>query len=293
MLLWAPSHGLHIVRARNHGKHVGEDPSGGQHNKNFPRKTDAERHLTTIESRRLTGDYVDPNLAKIKFGDWSTQVEAGRLDTRKSTKARDESCLRSLILPALGQLSIGSIQPTTIQQWLTDLHGRGYAPATTRKAYQILARTFNAAVESGLLARSPCRGVRLPRLEHTEKRFLTPDEIADLASAIVPRFKALVLTAAYTGARFGELAALDLDHYQPLRRTIRIERTLSEVRGRILMGEPKTRAAARTVTLPSWLIEVIAEHLTTHPPPDTECCSQLPPVATSTAAPSGPATGSQ
>ena len=163
------------------------DPSGKQHNKNFDRKVDAERHLTTTESRKLTGDYIDPRLGKIRFGEWSKQVEAGRLDTRRSTNARDESCLRSLVLPALGAVPIASIQPSTIQQWVSDMHSRGYAPSTVRKAYEILTRTLTAAVESGLLARSPCRGVRLPRAKSTEKRFLAPDEIAYLAAAIRPR----------------------------------------------------------------------------------------------------------
>ncbi len=241
------------------------DPTGAQRNKNFDRKVDAERHLTTMESRKLTGHYVDPNLGKITFREWSQQVEAGRLDTRRSTKTRDESCLRNLVLPHLGDVPIGSVQPITIHQWIAELHSQGYAATTVRKAYEIVSRTFDAAVDLGLLVRTPCRGIRLPRHAQTEKRFLEPSEILDLADAIDPRFCALVLTAAYTGARFGELAALDLDHYEPLRRTIHIERTLSEVRGKVQLGETKTRAATRTVTLPAWLIDVIAEHLAAHP----------------------------
>jgi integrase len=97
-------------------------------------------------------------------------------------------------------------------------------------------------------------------------RFLTPDEINRLADAIHPRYRALVLTAAYTGARFGELAALDLDHYQPRRRIIHIERTLSEVRGRLHIGEPKTKAARRTLTLPHWLVDQLNTHLEKWPP---------------------------
>ena len=135
-------------------------------------------------------------------------------------------------------------------------------------AYQVLARIFDAAVESGLLARTACRGTRLPRIERTEMRSLGPEEITRLADAIHPRYRALVLVAAYSGARFGELAALDLDHYEPLRRTIRIERTLSEVNGKIRISEPKTKAAVRAITLPTWLVEILAEHLVDWPTSD-------------------------
>ena len=242
------------------------DPTGRQRSRNFTRRVDAERHLTTVEARMLTGDYIDPNLANIGFADWLPQAEASRLDRRPSTRARDDSVLRSLVLPTFGDMPIGSIQPLTIHRWLTDLTDRGYAPATIRKAYQLLSRTLGAAVDAGLLHRSPCRGLRLPRTHSHEMRFLTPTEITRLADAIDPRYRALVLTAAYTGARFGELAALDHDHYHPQRRTIHIEHTLSEVHGRLHHGQPKTRAARRTLTLPHWLVDQLDTHLAGCPP---------------------------
>ena len=241
------------------------DPAGNQRSKNFPRRAEAERHLTVVEGRKLTGDYIDPGGGRIRFAEWLPQAEAGRIDRRPSTRARDDSTLRSLVLPTFGNMPIGSIHPLTIHQWVADLDEAGYAPATIRKAYQLLSRTFDTAVEAGLLARSPARGARLPKLDPTEKRFLSPTEISQLAEAIRPRFRALVLAAAYTGARFGELAALDSNHYRPLVRTIRIERTLSEVRGQLHLGEPKTRAARRTLILPGWLVDALDDHLARWP----------------------------
>jgi integrase len=244
------------------------DPTGRQRSRNFTRRLDAERHLTTVEAQMLAGDYIDPGLAKTRFADWLPHAEAARLDRRPSTKTRDESVLRSLVLPTFGDIPIGSIQPLTMQQWLAELSDRGYAPATIRKAYQLLSRTLTAAVDAGLLHRSPCRGIRLPRIERAEMRFLTPDEIRRLAETIHPRYRTLVLTAAYTGARYGELAALDLDHYHPARRIIHIEHTLTEVRGHLHLGQPKTRAARRTLTLPHWLIDTVDTHLADWSPSD-------------------------
>jgi integrase len=97
---------------------------------------------------------------------------------------------------------------------------------------------------------------------------LRPTEIRRLAEAIEPRFHALVLTGAYSGTRFGELAGLEVDHFEPDRRTIRIERTLSEVNRHIHVGEPKIRAARRQLILPSWLTDAVVTHLDTWPPND-------------------------
>ena len=244
------------------------DPAGRQIAKNFTRRIEAERHLTLAEGRMLIGDYVDPRLSKVEFGEWLPRSEATRLNRRPSTRARDESYYRSLILPTFGAMAIGAIQPLIVQEWISELADNGYAPATIRKAYQLLCRALDTAVETGLIARSPCRGVRLPSAERSEMRFLSPTEIRRLSDAIEPRFHALVLTGAYSGARFGELAGLDADKFAPDRRTIQIERTLSEVNGHLHIGEPKTRAARRKLILPSWLADVLGAHLETWPPTD-------------------------
>ena len=44
------------------------DPSGGQRKRSFPRKIDAERYLTTVESSKLVGSYIDPVLAQLTVG---------------------------------------------------------------------------------------------------------------------------------------------------------------------------------------------------------------------------------
>jgi len=241
------------------------DPAGEQRAKNFDRRVDAERHLTTVEARKLAGTYVDPRAGRLKLGDFTEQTTPGWLNRRDSTKARDDSYLNSLILPTFANMPLGSVHPTDIQQWVAQLDSQGYAPATIRKAYQLLGRIFSDAVQAGLIVRSPCHNITLPRVESSEMRFLSPDEIGHLADTIDARYRAMVLTAAYTGCRFGEIASLDLDHYDPDRRVIRIGRSLSEVRGYLRISEPKTPAARRAITIPAWLPQVLTDHLTRHP----------------------------
>ena len=242
------------------------DPTGAQHSKNFDRRIDAERFLITVEARKLAGTYIDPHAGRIRLGDFADQATAGWVNRRDSTKARDESYLRSLVLPVFADMPIGAIGLFDVQDWVSDLDADGYAPATIRKAYQLLGRILNDAVNGGLIARTPCRDITLPKIEQTEKRVLSPEEITRLADTINPRYRALVITAAYTGCRIGELIALDTDRYQPDKRIIRIERSLAEVRGHLRFGQPKTAAARRAVTVPSWLPDVIDQHLAEYPP---------------------------
>ena len=240
------------------------DPSGRQRAKNFNRKVDAERYLLAMEADKLRGRYTDPRLAKTPLADWMAEYQGTRVNLGVQTQARDEATIRNHILPEFGTWAIGSIQPIHVAQWVADLDARGYAPATVRKAYQLLAAALDAAVESGLLARSPCRGVKLPKLASQEMRFLDPAEINQLAEAMDPRYSAMVLTAAYTGLRFSELRALRVDRLDALRRTIRVTASLVEARGQFLFVEPKSEASCRTVRVPAFLVDVLAAHLATH-----------------------------
>jgi integrase len=120
---------------------------------------------------------------------------------------------------------------------------------------------MGAAVDAGMLAQSPCRRVPLPKVEREEMRFLTPAEVATLAEAIVPRYRALVLVGAYGGLRIGELAGLRRSRVDLLRGTVQVAEIVVEVRGVLHVGPPKTRASRRTVGLPRFVVEELAVHL--------------------------------
>ena len=253
---------------KGHAWRVGyRGPDRRQRYKTFTRRADADLFAATVETTYPAAIGPTPprqdHRRRLAY-----QVEASRLNRRPSAIARDDSYLRSFILPTFADHTLVQVQPVAVQQWVAKLNTAGYAPATIRKAYELLARIFTTGVASGLIARTPCRGVKLPNIEQSDKRYLTPTEVRHLAVVVDPRFRALVLTAACSGARFGELAGLPVEHYEPLKRTIRIERNLTEVSGDLAFGETKTRAARRTVSIPTWLVDVLAQHIATYPGDD-------------------------
>ena len=117
------------------------------------------------------------------------------------------------------------------------------------------------ALDAGLIVRNPCRikGAGTERLP--EMRCATVEEVAALAQAVEPRWQALILLAAYSGLRWGELAGLRRRHLDPLHKTVRVVEQCTEVNGRFVWGPPKTTAGMRTVVLPSFICAVMVEHL--------------------------------
>jgi integrase len=69
-----------------------------------------------------------------------------------------------------------------------------------------------------------------------------------------------VLFLAYTGVRFGEMAALCVKNLDLLRRRAMITQSVSEVRGRAVFSTPKNNQS-RSVPIPRFLVDDLAAHL--------------------------------
>jgi integrase len=242
------------------------DPSGTERARNYRRKADAEKFLVTVEADKLRGMWTDPRLGKITVSEWLPTWQASRVHLRPSTRVGTESLLRNHVLPYFGVRRLGSVTPTEVQGFVAHLEERGLAASTIRQAYLLVAGLFSSALESDLIARTPCRGIKLPPSSRTEMRFLNAEQVTDVAGAIDDQYRALVLTAAYTGCRFGELAGLRVRRLDLLRRSLTVAETLSDVRGQVALAPPKTAAARRQVALPRFLSEELARHLAQWPP---------------------------
>ncbi len=237
------------------------DPTGRQRTKNFAKRSDAEKYANLVEADKLRGNWTDPALGKMTYSEWSRQYEASRLGLRPSTRARDDSCLRNLILPTFGETKLSAIQPINVRQWIATLVENSYAPATVRKAAQLFRASLDAAVREGLVHRSPALHIELPRIEQRELRVLTPEEIDRVAAASPPRYRVLALTAGYTGLRFGELAGLKESRINLLERSLQVTHNLADVSGVVTIGPVKTPASRRRISLPAFLCDQLGSHL--------------------------------
>jgi hypothetical protein len=49
------------------------DPAGRQRARNFARKTDATRFAHAVETDKVRGDWLDPRLGRVTFGEWAEE----------------------------------------------------------------------------------------------------------------------------------------------------------------------------------------------------------------------------
>lgn len=165
-------------------------------------------------------------------------------------------------LPAFGQVQLAKLTPMHLQHLYSEMLTAGKSRRTVQYLHAILHRALEQAVKWELLQRNPSDAVDAPRPARAEIRPLTPDQVAQLVSAMQgDTLYPLYYLAVATGCRRGELVALrwsDVDWQRP---AITINRTAEEVGGRVIWTEPKTARSRRTIPLPGEAAAVLRSHL--------------------------------
>src|SRR5919107_3599930 len=227
----------------------------------FSTRPQAARFLAQVETDLARGEWTDPRAGRVSFAEWTARWQATTTNLRPNTRALHNYLLRRFLLPAFAETALADLDLMAVRSWLARLEGEAASPNTVAKAYRLLARILDTAVEAGLVVRNPCSVKGAATERAAEMRVATVAQVAALAEAIHPRFRALVLVAAYAGLRWGELVGLRVKRVDLLHGRITVAEQLLEVRGRLAFGPTKTGAGLRTVTLPMVAAVALAEHL--------------------------------
>ena len=235
------------------------DPNNRERSRTFARRIDAERWLTSVEHAKLSGAYIDPAMARVTFGRWAEEWLATP-GKRPSAWARDESILRNHLLPTLNSRALGTIKPNDVQTRVTGWAAEA-APRTVRRQYDVLRAILNAAVAADLIARSPCRGIRLPAIAQTARHVVDAEELASIASAMGD-YAPMAYLGAVLGLRWGECAGLRVGRLDFLRSTLEVAEQLTRgPRGVMVLGPPKSQAGRRTMAVPAALMALLSERM--------------------------------
>lgn len=233
----------------------------------FRTKAEAERSFAGALADQQRGAWIRPNDGRVTLGEYAPQWLSSRLTSRGEPlrpRVRDlyEGYLRLHILPVLGDVPLGRLTTSAVRRWHSGMLAGGLGPSTTAKCYRLLRAILNTAIEDGHLIANPCT-IKGAGVEPCEERSIpTIAQVYGLADAVSPRFRALVLLAAFGGLRRGELFGLRRGDIDLLHRTvsIRVQRQESKA-GVQLSGPPKTAAGRRTLALPNEVVPDLEDHL--------------------------------
>jgi integrase len=233
----------------------------------FASKAGAEQALAKAIADQGRGRWVRPDAGSVLLEDYAQRWVASRLGRNGAplgprVQQLYEGLLRLHILPSLGHVPLGKLRPATIRTWYAAMIKSGPGASTVAKCYRLLHAILNTAVDDGVLAVNPC-SIRGAGAEHAAERKLpTLDQVYELADRVKPRYRALVLAAAFSGLRRGELFGLRREHVDLADGTLTVEVQRQQLsNGQHVVGRPKSDAGIRTVALPREVVDALADHL--------------------------------
>lgn len=251
-----------LPSGRYQARYVGPDGLERKAPHTFETERQAARWLTVMESEIIRGEWTAPEAGEVKLDTYGRKWIAER-KLQPRTRENYEDLFRLHIRPHLGALALGAIKPQTIRTWRQALLDGGTTEPQTVKAYSLLRAILNTAVkEDELIRQNACRIPGYDRYHTPERPVATVAQVLALAGRMPPRFSALVIVAAFSGLRWGELAALRRSDVDLAAGTVRVPRKLAALRNGMEFGPPKSEAGNRTVTLPAAARTALADHLT-------------------------------
>src|ERR1035437_9856273 len=229
------------------------DPGGRQKARTFTQTGFADHSLRHIDAAIQTRTYVDPSLGYGKVKDFAAKWMSAQGHLKPSTRATYESILSKHVLPRWGSTPLLKVAHEDVAVWVCGQLNSGLSPATARYVHRVFSLLLDLAVRSSRIPRNPATGLRLPRVQIAERRFLSHQEVNALAQA-AGDYRVAVLLLSYCGLRWGELAALKVSRVDLPRHRLSVAEAVSEVRGALIWGTPKSHQA-RSVPIPGFLVD--------------------------------------
>lgn len=133
------------------------------------------------------------------------------------------------------------------------------APKTVRNAHSLLSSVLAEAVRAGLVPTNHAHGADLPEdgVEE-EKGIFTRQEWTCFYEEMIDHYKPFILTMLATGARWGELTALQVRDVDLTAHTVHIRRAFKKGEKGAVLGVPKSARSRRVVMVADWAAAALA-----------------------------------
>lgn len=241
---------------------------GKQKSKSLPDLPSAKRFKASLEGDLANATYIDPKLGGESVRSYGERWFAS-LTLKESTLERRSSILTSHVFPEFGSLPLNAVTTYQINEWV-QRSIKTKNPGSVNQHCNVMAGLFSAALADGLIRTNPCVGMRRPRIQYKEQRFLTLEESWMLIENSQQMLEAMVALAIFGGMRFGELSALRRKDINVLKSQVRVRQSVIYARNKWHFEIPKTKNSIRTVTIPRSVMRIVEDHLEEFVPADKD-----------------------
>ena len=206
-------------------------------------RSEAEAVLARMkldEGKEVYGDFTLSEYWTVFY-----EPTLGRL--APSTRAGYRHAWESLVKPMFGDDRMSSLKARDIERKLLTIE----MPGSQRNAFKLMRQMYNEAYKDDLIEENPfLRRIRLKRMESYQPDVLLMDDVPGWAAAIYgSKYEPVLLLMLFCGLRREEACALFWEDlaFQDGLCAVRVDKTLTEVTGKLHEGPTKTPESTRTV----------------------------------------------
>ena len=231
-------------------------------------KKEAERAMHEYIRELEKGYYVTNN--KITISEWvDTWLEVYiEPNVSPTTLSGYRGMIRRYIKPVIGNMQVQQLNTLAVQAWVNGLKvspssGKEMSAKTIKHAYHVLKGCMDKAVLAGIIPRTPCAGIMLPKGQKKPAVIYDEVQIKQLIAAAKGTEMELVIDMELClGLRRGELLGLQWCDLDWDKNQVSIVRNRVVVNGKSVVKEPKTENSIRTVDVPVQLMQKLRQHKT-------------------------------
>ena len=201
------------------------------------------------------GEFVE-----VYFRDKSQSLKDRSIKNKRDT-------MNAQLLPYFKDRPMNSITPAEIIQWQNTIIEKGYSDDYLKTIQNQMTALFNHAKNIYNLADNPCDKVkRMGKTSKKKMKFWTIEEYRQFMTGIEPGSKYYVLFELlfWTGAREGELLALNKSDFDFRNNLLHITKTYNRIDKQDVITVPKTENSVRTINIPNFLKEKVQRYIDMH-----------------------------
>lgn len=230
-------------------------------------QAEAAEILRQLQAEKGMG--VSQSKAAVKTGDWVEKWIEGKAKGQKpikpSTLTSYRNNFRIHIKPYIGDIVLRELSTYHIQRCLDKI---GKSCSTFVKNYNIIHGALDKAVELGMIARNPCKGVEFPEDDTEEMKVLSLAEQQRFIEQLEGEYyRPMFLMYLYSGLRMGEGIPLTWEDIDFDKQKIRVCKKAivchdyaSHSAKQVVQDFCKTKSSKRHVKIPVGLVEVLKVH---------------------------------
>lgn len=175
---------------------------------------------------------------------------------KENTLMTKQNIFYHQIVPYLGEMKLDEITPKDIIHWQDQvMKDNNYKQTYLKTIHNQLSALFNYAVRFYGLKNNPARlAGNMGKEKVSQMKFWTKEESHHTFEILY-----------WCGIRLGELIALTAEDFDFEKKTLRINKSYLQIKGKDVITTPKTRKSNRVLTLPDVLADEIQDYISRLP----------------------------